>query len=140
MEKHTKICIIPNSFINFKVNSFKYAAGNGMASFSGKKTLSRPCWCSLIFLNCFLKKMGPIIYSQRSLEFIIHLRKGEMNWVISELLFGSAFTSGLPEKSQCILDSGQKELKQSEIYNLMAANICYTVELQQHQYPVIDAK
>lgn len=63
------------------------------------------------FLKLFPEENGPIIYSQCSLECITHLRKGEMNWVICELLFGSAFTSQLPEESQCILDSDQKELK-----------------------------
>lgn len=54
--------------------------------------------------------MGAIIYSKCSLECIVHLRNGELNWVISELLFGSGFTCQMPEESQCTLGSGQKNL------------------------------
>lgn len=116
-----KVCIISNSFISSKVNSFKYVAGHVMASFSGKKSLYRSCWCSLIFWNCFLKKIGPIIYSQCSLECIIHLRKSEVNWVISGLLFGSAFTCQLPEESQgdLLWVGAQKKL------NSMRYTICW---------------
>lgn len=36
-----KMCVISNSFINSKVNSFKHVAGNVMASFPGKKKKSK---------------------------------------------------------------------------------------------------